>query len=205
MENLRWLKLDSRRKAGIIALGTGVIYLADYLSERGKVTPIWEYRSHPPQPLDFDRYVHIISNPLMKIIADGMVMHIWDAVEQPIDDRYRGVIIPEDPKARPRRNLLEAALVDTRFGWQTVFAMALDRTIPDFDLPDTWQIAYVAIGESRGQRCRIGIPNKEQILMLVGDKSYRFFALDLAGNELPLVAQGPYHRRSEYIRGRRLF
>lgn len=198
------IEFNGRTKAGIVVATLAAVYVADFLAERRKTTPIWKYRSFPPHPLEWDRSFRVLSSPVMKLVADGMIMHQWDAKEQPIDENYVGWVMPGDLNAKPRRNLLEAAIVDTRFGWQTVYKMGLNQG-SDHRLPELWQVAYAPLGGNTGQRCRIAIPQREQILMLAGDQPYKFFALDLEGNELPLIANGPYHRRSQEIKGKRLF
>ncbi len=193
------LKFDNRTKAGIIVGISAAALIADYLAERRKPTPIWKYRSNPPQPSDFDRYIRVLTNPLVNAIADGMIMHVWDAMSVPLNPQWTGIDLPGNPGERQKTHLLSNAHADTRWGWKRSYVLGVDlEKVAELGLtPEDWHYAYdikPELGkiERDIEKCRIIMPLEEQARILVGPKPFTVFVLDTENNELPLKIVGKY-------------
>lgn len=213
MEIISHLSIDRKIIAGSAAAGfVGAAYVIDYLDERRKQTPVWEYEARPPHILDWDKLVRVASNPLMKLVAGGMISHHWDWVQVPIKDEYEGVWLPPSKNPivqnfeRGDFTLLHHMLAHSVV-WQEAYALGLDRSklntewfgIQGFHYG--WHLAEFG----SVVRSRILIPREEQIKILIGAKSPRVMALDSDNNELPLLVEGPFDRRDPQYRHLRQF
>ena len=171
----RTSKFNCRKAMGIGVLGAlSATYLRDYLSERGRTTPIWEYRSNPSRPLEWDRAVRVISNPLMKLVADGIVSHSWDWVAIPDRDEYsqRWLQPPRDrwyenyePKSL---TILHHALAHTIFGIQDVYILGVDqdKLKKQGRKAEGYYYGFQAEGDERIIKNRILVPTNEEIRIL---------------------------------------
>ena len=92
MEIIPQSSIDRKKAVELIAAGVlSATYLMDYLDERRRQTPIWEYETRPPHTMDWDRLVRIASNPLMKLVAGGIISHHLDWMAVPMREGYQGV------------------------------------------------------------------------------------------------------------------
>jgi hypothetical protein len=208
MEIIRSVSLDSKKAAGLVVAGAlGVTYLLDYLDERKRPTPIWKYQSRPPHPLGWDRLVRVASNPLMKLVAGGIISHHWDWMKVPMRDQYQGIWLPESQNPQVQNlekgnlTLLHHVLAHT-FIWQQAYILGLDQSKIGDEWPKIegfhygWQLAEF----DHVVKSRIFIPKEEQIMVLIGAKSPRVIALDSENNEFPLQVVGPKDRSDPEIK-----
>lgn len=213
MEIIPQTLVDRKKAAGLVAAGVvGATYLLDYLEERRRQTPIWQYKTRPPHALDWDRLVRVVSNPLMKLVAGGIISHHWDWMQIPIKEEYQGVWLPpsENPLVqnleRGKLTLLHRMLAHTVV-WQEAYTLGLDRSKLGPRWPEIegfhygWNLAEF----DHVVRSRILIPKEEKIKILIGAMPPRVLGLDSDNNELPLLVEGPIERRDPNYRALRQF
>lgn len=196
-----------RAAAGIIAL----VYFADYLSEKRKPTPIWGYKSNPPHQLDWDRYVRVVSNPLMKLVAGGIVAHHWDWVQIPDREDYSQKWLPPISNRWYARydtdniTILHQVLAHTILGLQDTYLLGLNAEQLTEQEVEGFHYGFQAEGQHNITRSRILISYNEQIRLLKGTRPLRVLALDSENNELPSIVEGPFNRRDKRVRDLRQF
>ncbi|MEK6878963.1 MAG: hypothetical protein AABY22_05115, partial [Nanoarchaeota archaeon] len=109
----------------------GAITMWEYLDEKKRQTQIWNYNSHPPQPLDWDKLVRILTNPLMKAGAGGIVNHFYDWIDLEDRDSYSQNWLTEVDDDFYKRfqgsiGIPQHALAHSRLGVQTVYTLRLN-------------------------------------------------------------------------------
>lgn len=178
-----------------------------------KPQPIWRYRSDPPHFLNWDVPVRSFIQMFSPYLGDGIIGHQYDWINIPYKEGYQGTEFDADPFAKPRKNLWDAFVVDTRWGWQTAYVMELDKDkLPNLDDLRGWHFgyhftltdAYTGQTEDQIRKSRIIIPSSEAIKFLIGDEPVRVFALDKNGDELPTIFEGPISRRDPQFKNARL-
>ncbi len=133
MEIVPQPSIDRKKAAGLITVGAiGAAYLLDFLDERRRQTPIWEYETRPPHALDWDKLARIASNPLMKLVAGGIISHHWDWMQLPDREDYKGNWVePKQDRFYSRFEgrkvtILHHALGHTIWGIKDAYTLGLD-------------------------------------------------------------------------------
>lgn len=154
--------------------------------------PIWEYDSYPPHLLHWDVAFRTATDPLMTVLADGIIAHFFDWQNIKVADKRNEIQLPGDPRAIPRRNFLQSVEADSRWGWQQVMLLGVDRSHKDID-DKFWQVGF-RLDSQTIRKCRIKIPITERIAVLTGQELSSFYALSLSNQALPATVVGPYNR-----------
>lgn len=190
----------------------GLVYLADYLSERKKVTPIWKYNTKPPSAFEWEKYTRIITNPLMKTFAGGIVSHFWDWTKIPDQADYSQRWIQStdnfyDKFVGKKLNPFLHALAHMASGVQQVFTIGLDvDQIKELGLEvNGYHYSFQMRGQDKIQKSRILVPPNEKVRILVGSMSQRVLALKTEGEELPIIIEGPFDRDDKAVKDLRQF
>lgn len=205
---------DRRKLGTLIALGLiGMAYVADYLSERRRRTPIWALRSNPSLPLDCDRIARIYTNPVMKLLAGGIVSHHSDWL--PINDRNeysQNWFIPKSDQFYTRfgdkeLGILDHARAHLATGVQEALVLGLDqeKLAEQGQNPEGYHYAFQVEGQTKISRSRIVIPSTEQVRILLSTKPLRVLTLDNDNQELPLKVEGPFNRNNPGVKHLRQF
>jgi hypothetical protein len=95
--------MERYTKRGIVVLGICAL-AAGYYGHQAVETPpqpIWEYTSNPPHPLGWDRVARTVADPLMYLLYDGKITHVYDWIDEPMRPEYKGMLLPHDPTAFP--------------------------------------------------------------------------------------------------------
>jgi hypothetical protein len=194
--------------AGATALGLAC--LAEYLSEKAKVTPIWEYQSDPELPLQWDKYTRIVTNPLMKLFAGGIVSHHWDWIRIPEREDYSHRWVKSQGDSFYQRfegkklTPFHHALAHVASGVQEVYILGLDQDKVGKEIKE-YYYAFQVAGQEEVSKSRIVIPSNEQVRILVSTYPTRVLALDKDHNELPSIALGPFKRNDPKVKHLRQF
>jgi hypothetical protein len=200
-------------KAGLLATVAGA-YALDYLDEIDRQTPIWEYRSDPKLPLEWDRGLRVLGNPLMKLIAGGIISHHWDWISIPDKEEYsQRWVRPSSDKfynifTNHRLNPLYHALAHLSTGIQEVCVLGLDWSQirgKKAEEIEGYHYAFQSEGQEDVRKSRIIVPGEEQIRLLISTKPLRILALDDQNRELPSVVHGPIDRNDPYFKNLRQF
>lgn len=206
--------IDRRKVVGLITAGiVGATYLLDYLDERRRQTSIWEYETRPQHTLNWDKLVRVASNPLMKLVADGIISHHWDWVK--ISDRqdYKGNWVESKQDRFYERfgdrklTILHHALGHTIWGIRDAYALSLDleELVQQGVEADGFHYGFQVEGMMHVHKNRILIPPSEKIKLLISTRPMRVLALDSDNNELPAKVEGPISRRDPGFKGLRQF
>ncbi len=200
----------NRRKLATLGLVASA-YMLNYLVERRKSTPIWEYQSEPPHTFDWDRYVRVAGDPLMKVVADGIVSHHWDWMQIPDREDYSQRWLPPVSDRWYARydtdnlTILHHVLAHTILGVQDTYLLGLNAEQLAEPGVEGFHYGFQAKGQDDITRSRILVPRNEQTRLLKGTRPLRVLALDSANNELPSIVEGPISRRDPRYRKVRLF
>lgn len=159
-------------------------YALTYLDESRRNTPIWKYQSDPKKPLNWDQLLRVATEPIMRIVSDGVIAHHTDWADVPHQEHYQGVKLSRDPQAFVRQSFVDAVLVDTRFGWRSACVLQLDQSALN-EKVDSWQIGYRS-NDNTVRKCLISVPAGESIKMAIGSGDITFYGLDKNNQELPL-------------------
>lgn len=188
------------KKAGwLFALGLAVAGVAlTFLDELKRQTPIWRYKSHPRKRWDWDAKVRTITEPLMRIVSDGVIAHRSDWMDVTHRREYQGTDIPKDPRTFARNNFFDDILIDTRWGWPTAYALGVNQEC------EGWRFGYKTEQMEQIRLCQIEIPHDEKVRIAAGDTDVKIFALDRELNELPLNVIGPFLRSDKQYQHLRL-
>lgn len=206
--------IDRRKAVGLITAGiVGATYLLDYLDERGRQTSIWEYETRPQHTLNWDKLVRVASNPLMKLVAGGIISHHWDWMQIPDREDYRGNWV--EPKQDrfygkfegKKVTILHHALGHTIWGIRDAYTLGLDLEELRQHCFDTdgFHYGFQVEGMDHISRSRVLIPPTERVKLLISTRPLRVLALDSNNNELPATVEGPIDRRDPEYRALRQF
>lgn len=204
----------NRRKTGLaVASVVAATYLMDYLAERKKPTPIWEYETRPPHTLGWDKLVRVVSNPLMKLVAGGIISHHWDWLQIPDREDYseRWVEPKQDRwygKFEGKKiTILHHALGHTIWGIRDAYTLGLDleQLVQQGQETNGFHYGFQVEGMNHILRSRILIPPTERVKLLISTRPLRVLALDSENNEFPSLVEGPIDRRSPQYKSLRQF
>lgn len=214
MELPAFSSIDRKKAAGLVA-GTvvGATYLLDYLDERRRLTPVWEYETRPPHTADWDRVVRIASNPLMKLVAGGIISHHWDWMQIPDKDDYRGNWVePNQDRFYGRfgdskLTILHHVLGHTIWGIKDAYTLGLDMELLNQQGVETkgFHYGFQVEGMEHIHKSRILIPPTERVKLLISTRPLRVLALDSNDNELPAKVEGPINRGDPQFKQLRQF
>jgi hypothetical protein len=194
-----------------ILLLIGIIFLVDFLLEIRKNTPIWEYNSSPSFPLNWDVWVRVITNPLVKLAAGGIISHFWDWrkvkgltlsgnnwVWSKKDNFYR--------KFKGKRlNIVDHAQAHLLSGISEVYILRVDAKLLKDNNIKYFHYAYRVWEQDVVYINRILIPIEEPIKILVSATRADPLALNEENKELPLILEGPFKRTDKKVYGLRQF
>lgn len=188
-------------------LGLGLIFLADYLSERKKSTPIWHYHSNPRLKLNWDKHVRLLTNPFMKLFAGGIVSHHWDWNHIPDSKKYSHKWL------KPKKDAFYGKFDQKSIGFfhhvrahmatgvQEVCVLSLKKP----KQTKSYHYAFQVKGDKMISKSRIVIPAYEKVRILISTKPLRVLALDDENKELPTIIKGPFDRSDKRFQGLRQF
>ena len=183
------------------------VALYEYFSERKRHTPIWRYNSHPKLSYDWDKAVRILTNPLMKAAAGGIVNHFYDWVEIEDKDSYHQKWLTDKDddfysKFKGEINIPQHALAHSRLGVQTVYTLSLNQNNLPKDL-EGYHYAFQVPGMKTLKVNRLQIKPGETVKILKSSGDLRVLALDKDGNELEAIIEGPFQRTDKSLKNLR--
>jgi hypothetical protein len=218
MERVRDTKLDPQTLAVVAAgaaAGALVIMLwLDYKDERNKKTPIWDLHSDPKLPFDWDRYARILTNPIMKMLAGGIVSHHPDWIKKipdreeysktwytPLKDKFY------DRFQKRQLSILDHARGHMRSGVQEVLVVKRNKKLLNGQLRpgEGVHLAFQTEGQTDFKKDRKVIPGDEAVRFLISTRRVRVIIVDANNNEVPSIIEGPIDRNHRSVRSLRQF
>ena len=194
-----------------IQFGTGFVLGAiaawEYFDEKKRQTQVWNYNSHPKLSYDWDKAVRILTNPLMKAAAGGIVNHFYDWVEIEDKDSYHQKWLTDKDddfysKFKGEINIPQHALAHSRLGVQTVYTLSLNQNNLPKDL-EGYHYAFQVPGMKTLKVNRLQIKPEETVKILKSSGDLRVLALDKDGNELEAIIEGPFQRSDKSLKNLR--
>lgn len=177
----------------------------------GEVQPIYRYHNNPPGIAYWHTIARTLTQPLMELIADGMIDHVTDRHTEDYQPDWTGQDLAIDKKAPCRHSLLDYIKADWRWGLQLVHIVGVNLTeLTRLDLnPRGWHYVFDIWPNriphnNKVTRCTITMPIEEQARILIAKEPVRAYCVDTSGNNLPFTISEPIHRRDPKFRKLRL-